>query len=289
MLIAYGLSLLLISMVFHLPPDTYIGRGVLAWSSLTAVCGVLAIRVVFVRLTDFGLPKRRVLVLGNGAEAEEVIRYLHEGSLRSPVEFAGLYPAMSERNDDGRQRSNDHAELRRAMDEPKVSEIFVAVREIHGGVLPLRHHLDRKLHGIQVKDLQSFYERKNGILRVDTMCASWMMLGDGFGHGMTRDIVKRFFDVVVSIAPILLTTPILLVAMVVVESGPRSSISRSGSGRAVDDSTSSSCDRCARTPSRTASRAGPASATVALQVPAPSSGRLGSTNSRSSRTCFAAT
>ena len=221
LLIAYGLSLLLISLVFYLLPDVYIGRGVMAWSSLLALGSVLAIRVFFFRLTDAGMPKRRVLVLGNGKEAEEVIRYLHEDSRRNAVQYAGLYPVMSERNVDGRERALNHAALRRTVDELKVSEIVIAVRERRGGVLPLRHLLDCKLHGIKVMDLESFYERELGILRIDTMRASWMIFSDGFGHGITRDVIKRLFDVVVSLAMLVATLPVLLLAMmaVVVESG----------------------------------------------------------------------
>jgi sugar transferase (PEP-CTERM system associated) len=221
LLIAYGLSLLLISLVFYLLPETYIGRGVMAWSSLVALASVLAIRVVFFRVTDLGLPKRRVLVLGNGSEAEDVIRYLHSESLRRSVQFAGLYPVMADRTDDGAGRGLDHGALKRSVEELRVSEIVVAVRERRGGVLPLRQLLDSKLQGIKVMDLQSFYEREQGILRIDSMRASWMIFGDGFGHGITRDVIKRFFDVFVSMALIVATLPLLVIAMVaiVLESG----------------------------------------------------------------------
>jgi sugar transferase (PEP-CTERM system associated) len=220
-LIAYGMSLLFISLVFYALPDTYIGRGVLAWSSLLALGSVLAIRFVFFRLTDVGLPKRRVLVLGNGKEADDVIAYLHTGAKRHAVQYAGLYPVMPERAEDGNERAFDHAALRRAVEELKVSDVVVAVRERRGGVLPLRHLLDCKLRGIKVMDLQSFYEREEGVLRVDNMRASWMIFGDGFNQGMSRDVVKRLFDILVSIVLLVATLPLLLLAMlaVVLESG----------------------------------------------------------------------
>jgi sugar transferase (PEP-CTERM system associated) len=221
LLIAYGLSVLLMSLVFYVLPDTYIGRGVMAWSSAFALVCVLLIRVLFFRVTDIGLPKRRVLVLGNGQEAENVIRYLHSGSNVKLVQYAGLYPVMQDRDSDGQARALNHQALRQAVDELKVSEIVIAVRERRGGVLPLRHLLDCKLHGIKVMDLQSFYEREEGVLRIDNMRASWMIFSDGFGQGITRDVVKRLFDVVVAVLLILVTLPLLLLAMlaVVLESG----------------------------------------------------------------------
>jgi sugar transferase (PEP-CTERM system associated) len=220
-LIAYGLSLLLISLVFYLFPTTYIGRGVMAWSSMFALASVLMLRVLFFQVTDLGLPKRRVLVLGNGQEAEDVIRYLHQSAGRQSIEYAGLYPVMAEREGDGTSRALSHAALQRAVADLKVSEVVIAVRERRGGVLPLRHLLDCKLRGIRVVDLQSFYEREQGVLRIDTMRASWMIFGSGFDQGFTRDVVKRLFDLVVSLALILLTLPVLIVGMlaVIAESG----------------------------------------------------------------------
>ncbi|MCX7200752.1 MAG: hypothetical protein NTV17_00180, partial [Burkholderiales bacterium] len=131
--IAYGLALMLISVVFYLVPDAYIGRGVMAWSSLFALGSVLLIRVLFFRVTDIGLPKRRVLVLGNGTEAEGVIRFLHQSPGSRSIQYAGLYPVMPERDAQGNERVLDHDQLRRTAKELKVSEIVIAVRERRGG------------------------------------------------------------------------------------------------------------------------------------------------------------
>jgi sugar transferase (PEP-CTERM system associated) len=128
---------------------------------------------------------------------------------------------MPERNADGVERPLNHDLLRRTADELKVSEIVIAVRERRGGVLPLRQLLDARLHGIKVMDLQSFYEREEGVLRIDSMRASWMIFGNGFDQGMSRDLVKRLFDLIASASLLLLAMPILLLAMiaVVIDSG----------------------------------------------------------------------
>ncbi|MEZ5730108.1 MAG: hypothetical protein R3E48_20315 [Burkholderiaceae bacterium] len=98
---------------------------------------------MFFRLTDYGLPKRRVLVLGNGPEAEEVIRFLHRGERGRAVQYAGLYPVTPDRSgrDDIERRVN-HDALLRTVHDLKVGEIVIAVRERRGGVLPLRQLLD---------------------------------------------------------------------------------------------------------------------------------------------------
>ena len=217
LLVAYGLALLIMSLVFYLLPQVYIGRGAFAITSVLALLGVTVVRLLFFGVTDIGLPKRRVLVLGNGGEAEQVIRFLHQGPRGRSVQYAGLYPVTSERDSDASGRFIDHDRLRRTVAELRVSEIVIAVRERRGGVLPLRQLLDCKLHGVRVMDLASFYERELGLLQVDQLRASWLIFGDGFDRGMTRDIIKRIFDVLASIGLLLATFPILLLAMLAVK------------------------------------------------------------------------
>ena len=221
LVVAYGLSLMVMSAIFYLFPDTYVGRGVFAVTSVFAVSGVLAIRVLFFRVTDIGLPKRRILVLGNGGEAEEAIRFLHEHGRGRTIQYAGLYPVVADRSTPEGERRLNHEQLSRTVKELRVSEIVLALRERRGGVLPLRHLLDCKLKGVKVMDLTSFYERECGVLKIDSLRASWLILGEGFDQGLLRDVIKRSFDVAASLALLALTLPVMLMAMlaIVLESG----------------------------------------------------------------------
>ena len=221
LVVAYGLSLMVMSLIFYLFPDTYVGRGVFAVTSVFAVVGVLAIRVIFFGVTDIGLPKRRVLVLGNGADAEETIRFLHQAGRGRSIQYAGLYPVVPDRDSTEGERRVDHEHLLRTVKELRVSEIVLAVRERRGGVLPLRQLLDCKLKGVKVMDLTSFYERELGVLKVDSLRASWLIFSHGFDQGMVRDVIKRSFDVAASMILLTITFPILLLAMlaIVIESG----------------------------------------------------------------------
>jgi sugar transferase (PEP-CTERM system associated) len=220
-IVAYGLSLIIMSVLFYLVPATYLGRGVFALTSVIAITGVLLVRYMFFSITDIGLPRRRVLVVGNGSEAEEVISFLHEGGRARTIEYAGMYAVMAERDADEAQRRLNHEQLQRTVRDLRVSEIVVAVRERRGGVLPLRHLLDCKLNGVKVMGITSFYERELGMLKLDNLRASWLIFGDGFDSGATRDVVKRIFDIFASLAILLLTAPLLLGGMLAVflESG----------------------------------------------------------------------
>ncbi len=220
-IVAYGLALIVMSVLFYITQTVLIGRGVFAVSTIFALAGLLLVRVLFFRVTDLGLPKRRVLVLGHGDEAEQVIRFLHEGERARTVQYAGMYPVITERLPNENRRAINHDPLMRTVRELRVSEIVIAVKERRGGVLPLRQLLDCRINGIRVMDIVSFYEREQGILKINNLRASWLIFRDGFDQGLLRDVIKRTFDVMVSLSLLLVTLPILLIAMlaILLESG----------------------------------------------------------------------
>ena len=216
LLVAFGLTLVVMSVVFYIFPSVYVGRGTFLMVSALTFSGVLLVRVLFFRVTDFGLPKRRVLVLGNGSEAEGVIKFLHQGARGRNIQYAGLYPVTTEKDPTGTGRRFNHDQLKRTIAELRVSEVVIAVKERRGGVLPLRQLLDCKLDGVTVVDLVSFFERERGLLKVENLRASWLIFGTGFDQGLLRDIVKRIFDIFVSCLLLIVASPILAIAMLAV-------------------------------------------------------------------------
>ncbi|MFZ9407588.1 MAG: TIGR03013 family XrtA/PEP-CTERM system glycosyltransferase [Burkholderiaceae bacterium] len=232
LVLACTVSLLLSIALFYLVPGTYLGRGVMAFTSVFALAGLMLVRLLFTKVTDIGLPKRRVLVLGNGTDADQVIKFLGTGHAGRNVEFAGLYPvgqagrAPSANSPDPGAPNPTNPEppaesLMAALERLNVSEVVIATRERRGGVLPLAQLLEARLQGFRVMDLPSFYEREAGVLTIESMRASWMIFGGGFDQSLGRDLVKRVFDLLVSLALLIISLPVLVLAAlaIVIESG----------------------------------------------------------------------
>ena len=93
-MVAYALSLLLVVAVFYTLPAMLLGQEVMVWISVLALLSILVVRWIVQGITDLGLPKRRILVVGNGPEAEAVVALLRESSGDRNIGFAVYFRAI---------------------------------------------------------------------------------------------------------------------------------------------------------------------------------------------------
>ena len=87
--------------------------------------------------------------------------------------------------------------------------------------MPLRELLDCKLQGVRVVDMATHFEKTLGQIRLDSVSAGWLIFGDGFSQGLLRTVVKRLFDIVCATILLVLASPVILVAglLILLESG----------------------------------------------------------------------
>jgi sugar transferase (PEP-CTERM system associated) len=102
-----------------------------------------------------------------------------------------------------------------------IDEIVLAIRDRRGGAFPVRELLECRLKGIKVTELSTFFEREYQQVILESLNASWMVLGDGFRQGVFRTFVKRGFDLVASTVLLLLALPVIVLAAICIllESG----------------------------------------------------------------------
>ena len=70
-------------------------------------------------------------------------------------------------------------------------------------------------------DIETHFERTLGQVRLESLSASWLIFGDGFGSGWVRAIVKRIFDIICASILIVLALPFMLITalLIVLEDG----------------------------------------------------------------------
>ena len=205
MLLGFGL----ITLAFYVFPDLYFGRGILGIVMLLAFLGILFTRSVFMKWFSLNILEPRALVLGIGQRAKECI---DEAKGHKIIGFLALsqeeccVPAAAVIERQG--------SLAAMVDRYGASEIIIATRDRRGGNFPIQELLECKLGGVRVLDLDAYFEREKGQIRIGSLNPSWLVFGGGFDQSTRRSAIKRIFDLVVSLVLLGVTLPVTLVTVV---------------------------------------------------------------------------
>lgn len=211
-----------LTLLYYSVPGLSLGRGEFILSFLVAMGLVSLVRVVFLKTLNQEMLKRRILVLGAGELAAQIPRHMRRRVDQQGFNIVGYVHVRGEHDvvDEEMVLRPDITLLALAK-ELQVDEIVVAVGERRRNGFPVHDLLDCKLSGIDVIDLQGFFERETGKIKLDILSPGWMIFSDGFNQSNFQSAAKRAFDVVVSVLLLLLAWPfMLLVALaIVLESG----------------------------------------------------------------------
>ncbi len=212
-LASYPAGALVMVIIFYVIPASFLGRGIMALSFLFSLILTALARVVFFRIVGGETLKRRVLVLGSGSRAAEVEALLSRLGSRAGFHLVGFVLCGDEQP--GRDKSKllgDCNALRSLVEQNRIDEIVVGVRDRRNGHFPMSKLLECKLEGTSIVDLPTFFERETGYVQLNSLSASWMVFSEGFSKTGFQKLLKRAFDISVSGAMLVATLPIMLVA-----------------------------------------------------------------------------
>ena len=177
------------------------------------------IRPLFFYYVDRDVLKIRVLVLGAGDKAASIMQRMRRRVDRRGFRIVGYISLDTDSGvaiDEEKRIVLGNRSLLDVARESDVDEIVVAADERRNGI-PLNDLLDCKLHGVDVIDLLSFFEREQGKLPLDILRPDWLIYSDGFKRGIVRDVVKRMFDIVASILILGITWPFMAIAVLAIK------------------------------------------------------------------------
>lgn len=208
----------ILALMYYLVPTLYLGRGVFALAIIIAFFMVGTVRPVFFHYMEKDLLKLRVLILGAGDRAMSIHKRLRRRVDRRGFRIVGFVPLATDVEvalDAGLVvRPTDS--LLEYCQQQVIDEIVVAADERRAGI-NLDELLKCKLHGIDVIDLLSFFEREQGKLPLDILRPGWLIYADGFERGAFRDVLKRGFDIFASLLILSITWPFMLLAMLAIK------------------------------------------------------------------------
>lgn len=223
--LAFILGAILMSVAFYLIPQWLLGRGAFALTLVSAFVLLLITRMIFVRLLAHHNIRQRVLVLGAGKRAQPLSMLRRKSDLIG-LDLVGYIAA--EGDDIAVDESKllpMNGSLMELVERERIDQIIVAVDDRRGG-LPMEELLRCRTRGVEVVDLLTFLEHETGKIKVDLMYPGWLAFSQGFQRGFLRGLVKRTFDIIVSLALLTLCLPLIAATALAIwiESGFRGPI-----------------------------------------------------------------
>jgi len=208
--VAVAVSIVVAALGFYIFPETYLGIGILLATAAISVIGVGATRLVFYRLVNESLFKRRVLVLGAGQRVSSILQLRRRSDQRG-FHIVGFIPAAGDRITVGKDKLLEkNGSMLELVRKGRVDEIVVA-QDDRRQEFPLQELLDCRLEeGIEITELMNFLERETGKVQLDVMSPSWFIFSDGFNRSDFGDALKRAFDLVAATLLFLLFLPVIL-------------------------------------------------------------------------------
>jgi len=204
-----------LSFIFYVAPDLSVWRGPALLSFAISLVGIISARLIFFRIVDHVVFKRRVLVLGAGKYASEIRKLENEPSLQG-IEIVG-YVHINRDIDVVEDKRVIHLDrpLRDIVSENQIDEIVLAVDD-RRKALPVHEILDCKMDGVTVIDMLTFFERETGKVKLELVSPSWLFLSDGFQTSNLSLAIKRSLDILISLLFLPIFLPVMLVVVIAI-------------------------------------------------------------------------
>ena len=206
---SFSTAVLAMSIVFYVFPGARIWMSALLPALAIGLIGVFLARLFFVRVADINAFKRRVLVFGSGSQAQEIESLEKLGAFRCVgfLKIGDEIPAVN-----ASRVLDCRSDLADMIDKYDVDEVVVAIRE-RRGAMPTNELLACRMQGVQISEFWTFMERQKGQVELEELRPSWMIFSEGFSSRLRiQRMVKRTFDVVVSLLMLLFSLPVTTLA-----------------------------------------------------------------------------
>lgn len=216
LLAAISLGVIFLSVIGFLLPTATLWRANSLYAMVLAIAALLVIRLALTQSAGADAFRRRVLVLGAGPRAARLAGLAEEpGSGLDMVGFVAM--ADREKTIADAVPRDEIANLSEHVVALRAGEVVLAMEE-RRGALPLADLLRVKTTGVYVNDIANFIERETGRVDLATTNPSGLIFSDGFSAGQRISrVAKRLFDILASMAVLIVGLPLVLIAGVAVK------------------------------------------------------------------------
>ena len=218
---ALGAAAIFLAIVYIVFPQAIIGQGIFEVSVAIVILLIASWRFGYMLILDRGLFDQKVVVLGSGELARNILAEIADR--RDCGYQVPLVLTESEEDQAGVCRIIPRCrcqadfsglpELARSIDANRLV-VALADRRLR---FPTDELLRCRVAGMQVLDGTTFYEELTGKLIVEQIKPSWLIFSDGFRKSRTRRFFKRASDIVLALVLIVLSAPLMLATALLIK------------------------------------------------------------------------
>lgn len=193
------------------------GDGILTSASVFGFFLLGIVRTVFFTLVDADAFRRKVLVLGAGKRAQQLLEDLTTPFNRKGFILAGFVPLPDEPVMIGEEHliHPPHTLHEYILSHP-VREIVVAVDDRRRG-LPMEDLLECKMEGVRIVEGATFYERESRKVALEMITKGWLVFSDGFTLSSVSGFGKRAIDILAASVLLLAALPFMLLTAIAIK------------------------------------------------------------------------
>lgn len=196
----------------------YLGSsGVLTAASVFGFFLLGIVRSVFFAVAGKDAFKRRVLVLGSGFRAHQLLEDLKTPFNRKGFTLSGFVPLPGEHSEVPEEHLiHPGSTLQHYIHKYPVSEIVVAVDD-RRKCLPMEDLLECKMEGVKIVDGASFYERESRKVALEMISHGWLVFSDGFTVSSVFGIGKRSLDILAATVLLIAGLPLMILTAIAIK------------------------------------------------------------------------
>ena len=193
------------------------GDGILSSASVFGFFLLGIVRTLFFALVDADAFRRKVLILGAGKRAKQLLEDLTAPLNRKGFVLVGFVPLPDETThvDESMLVHLPHT-LHRYILTHRVREIVVAVDDRRRG-LPMEDLLECKMEGVRIVEGATFYERESRKVALEMVTKGWLVFSDGFTLSSVSGFGKRAIDIIAATVLLLATLPFMVLTAIAIK------------------------------------------------------------------------
>ncbi|SDD59517.1 TIGR03013 family XrtA/PEP-CTERM system glycosyltransferase [Kordiimonas lacus] len=217
--LAVGLLIgaLVAAAVLFLVPTLPLWRSIMVLAIVLSSTFLMIARGIFMAFGSPDFLGRRVLILGAGKTAQDLMQYTE----RAREAGINIVRTVALPNEQILVQNAVKLEDISMLDEfakDNHIEMIIVTQDGASAELPLEALIACKLAGIEVKDRLTCYEQIRGYVDVSSVSAEWIIFSDGFqGATALESAGKRILDLTVSLLFGLLVSPLLIAAAIAIK------------------------------------------------------------------------